>query len=183
MRFVAIDSSLSNTGIAIGTITEDGSIQVEKIQLCETEKTKHKQVRASSDTIDRCRKTHRFIHKILDAEMPDIVFVETPSGSQSSAGMKSYGATCALIASVEPDPIEVTPVEVKVAFTGSKEASKVSIINKAVGLYPQLEWYYHAGKLQAKNEHCADAIAIAYAAVQTSEFARLKNIITHGKVI
>ena len=183
MRFIAIDSSLCNTGVVYGTIDENNNIHVTGMHLCETLKTKNKQIRASSDTIVRCRETYRFVHNIINAIKPDVVFVETPSGSQQASGMKSYGVTCALIASINPDPIEVTPIEVKVAFMGNKTASKESIIEKASKLYPSLPWQYHAGKLQAKNEHCADAIAIVHAGIKTSDFKRLQNILTNGKVL
>jgi len=181
MKFLSIDSSLSNTGIAVGTINTEGVIHVGHIYLHETEKTKHKQVRASSDTIARCKSTIQFISQILIDEDPVIIFVETPSGSQSANGMKSYGATCQLIATLTPDPVEVTPMETKLMSVGSKTASKQDIINWAYRAYPNLkdQWFYHNGKLQAKNEHMADAIAIAWAGVRTSEFKKLMKILEH----
>ena len=175
MKFVSIDSSLANTGIAVGNVGLNGVIRIDYIKLHSTSKSKHKQVRASSDAIQRCRSTWQVIQNVMKIEEPNVVFMETPSGSQSSAGMKSYGATCQLIASIEPAPIEVTPTEVKVASVGTKTASKTEMINWANNLYPNIEWFWHAGKLQAKNEHMADAIAIAYAATKTQEFERLKS--------
>ena len=178
MKFLAIDSSLANTGVAIGNITPRRQITIESIHLSTTEKTKKKQVRASSDTIARCRKTYDFIHALIEKHEPQVVFVETPSGSQSSAGMKSYGATCQLIAGISPAPIQVTPDEVKVAFMDSKTASKKDIIEKAYTIFPNLKWCWHAGKLQAKNEHMADAIAIVYAGSLTEDFSRLSQLLS-----
>lgn len=177
MKFIAIDSSLRYTGVAVGTIDKEDNISVDKLLLTETQKTKNKQIRASSDTINRCREIHSFVHQIMADENPDVIFVETPSGSQNASGMKSYGLVCMLIASLVPPPIEVTPTEVKVAYMGNKTASKESIINKASTQYPDLEWHYRAGKLQNKNEHIADAIAIAHAAVKTNQFQQLKQFI------
>lgn len=179
ITFLSIDSSLSNTGIAFGEI-ENGMIKsIQGISLCETQKTKNKQIRASSDTINRCRETYRFVQHAIKAFNPSVVFVETPSGSQSSNGMKSYGTTCQLIASITPDPIEVTPEEVKRASVGRKDASKRDIINWAYKLYPSLQWYVYRENLQDKNEHMADAIAIAYAAIKTSDFIRLTSLTNH----
>lgn len=176
MKFVSIDSSLAHTGLAIGTITPENNILVEELLLVETEKTKNKQVRASSDTIIRCRTTYEFVKSVLEKYKPQIVFVETPSGSQTASGMKSYGTTCQLIAVLEPQPIEVQPLEVKMASVGKKTASKEEIINWAYALYPNTPgWKWHGGKLQGKNEHVADAIAIAHAGIKTSEFKRLKS--------
>jgi Holliday junction resolvasome RuvABC endonuclease subunit len=177
MKFISIDSSLANTGIAVGTIGPTDKIFIEKIDLASTEKSKHKQIRASSDAITRCRKTYRFVDTLIKEEKPNVIFMETPSGSQSSSGMKSYGATCMLIASISPAPIEVTPTEVKVESVGTKTASKQEMIAWAHALYPEVNWFYHANKLQNKNEHMADAIAIAYAGIETEEFKRLKSLI------
>lgn len=178
MKYLAIDSSLAHTGIAIGEILPDGSFTVEAIDLHETEKTKNKQVRASSDTIKRCRETYEFLQGYIRNIKPAIIFVETPSGSQSASGMKSYGVTCQLIAALYPEPIEVTPDEVKVAALNSKTASKRDMINWAYNKYPELKgWEWNnKGILQDKNEHMADAIAIVHAGVQTPEFKKLNHL-------
>jgi Holliday junction resolvasome RuvABC endonuclease subunit len=179
MKFVSIDSSLANTGIAIGTIEKDKSVKAEKIFLHETKKTTNKQVRASSDSIARGRSTFMFLREILTTWKPDFIFVETPSGSQSSAGMKSYGMTCQLIAGLEPKPIEVTPDEVKKASVGKKTASKKEMMDWAYNLFPDLEWDINksTGQLKNKNEHMADAVAIVYAGIKTDDFVRVFEII------
>ena len=176
MKFLAVDSSLRNTGVAIGRIEGD-EVFVDKIILNTNEKTKNKQVRASSDTIDACRQNFQFLQKVIEEYKPQVIMAETPSGSQSSSGMKSYGATCQLIGSLTPAPIEVTPNEVKMASVGSKTASKKEMIEWAHRLYPDLEWYWHAGKLQNKNEHMADGIAIAFAAKKTRQFDQLRALL------
>ena len=178
MKFVSIDSSLANTGVAWGEIKDDGTIHVLGISLHETTKTKSKQVRASSDTIDRCKSTHQFIKDVIGTTNPQVLFVETPSGSQNSSAMKSYGATCQLIATLSPDPIQVTPNEVKMSSVGKKTASKVDMMNWARSLYPDVQWDLNKdGSMKAKNEHMADAIAIVHAGVKTPEFNRLQNLL------
>lgn len=177
MKYLSIDASLRFTGIAIGEIESGSNIDVQHIHLCETQKSKNKKIRASSDTIQRCRETYLFVHHLIQEHNPKVIFAETPSGSQSSSAMKSYGTVCALIASINPPPIEVTPIEVKVAYMGSKSASKQAIIEKAVKTYPDLPWYYHGEKLQNKNEHLADAIAIVHAGILTDQFKQILNFI------
>ena len=176
MKFLSIDSSLANTGVATGIIGPTGIVTVNDIGLIETKKTKNKQVRASSDTISRGRTTHNFIINVMRDYQPAVIFVETPSGSQNSAAMKSYGMTCQLIASIFPPPIEVTPTEVKMAALGNKTASKDDMIKWAMDVYPDLPWEMHAEKPKAKNEHMADAIAIAWAAILTPDFLRIQNL-------
>lgn len=179
MKFLSIDSSLANTGIAIGKIHPDKKVSVLGIELHETKKTTNKQVRASSDTIARGRSTYKFIQEVIKEWNPDFIFVETPSGSQSSAGMKSYGMTCQLIATLNPKPIEVTPDEVKKASVGKKTASKQEMMEWAYNLYPDVNWDINksTGQLKNKNEHMADAIAIAYAGIQTDDFVRVFEIV------
>jgi Holliday junction resolvasome RuvABC endonuclease subunit len=179
MKFLSIDSSLANTGAAIGIIEKDKSVTVKGISLHETKKTSNKQIRASSDTIQRGRSTFKFISDAIESWGPDFIFVETPSGSQSSAGMKSYGMTCQLIAGLDPKPIEVTPDEVKKASVGNKTASKKEMMEWAYNLFPDLEWDMNksTGQLKNKNEHMADAIAIVYAGIKTDDFVRVFEII------
>lgn len=178
MRFIAIDSSLANTGVATGEINDEGVPKVTRIELHETKKSKNKQIRASSDAIERCRTTFKFIQDLIESFKPQVIFVETPSGSQSSNAMKSYGATCMLIGAINPPPIEITPIEVKVSTVGKKTASKDEMIAWAIAKYPNLEWHRNPdGSLKNKNEHLADAIAIAYAGVKTNQFNQLKSLI------
>lgn len=177
IKFIAIDSSLANTGVAVGNITNGKTITVKNISLVETKKSKHKQVRASSDTIARGKLTYEFVKEIIDREKPMIIFVETPSGSQTSSAMKSYGMTCQLIACLSPAPLEVTPHEVKMASVGKKTASKDEMMQWAHDLYPELQWDTNKdGTLKNKNEHMADAIAIAYAGIKTPDFSRIKSM-------
>lgn len=196
MRYISIDSSLSHTGWAVGTITDkiglnNGSeITVDAIGLITTEsETKKLNVRASSDTVRRCRKTASELSNVMDMYKPDIIFAEIPTGSQSANGMKSYGATCQLIAFMRPDPIEISPTEAKTAATNNKTASKEEIIKWAYNKYPNLEWHISPRgididgvKLARDNEHMADAIAIAHAGIKTPEYSRLKSIINGNQL-
>jgi Holliday junction resolvasome RuvABC endonuclease subunit len=180
IRFVSIDSSLANTGVATGFIKTDGEIVVDTIDLHETSKSKSKQIRASSDTIARCKSTYDHVNYILQHLKPHVIFMETPSGSQNSSAMKSYGATCQLIGSLSPAPIQVTPNEVKMASTGNKTSSKKEMIEWASKEHPTVSWDCNKdGSLKNKNEHMADAIAIAYAGVKTAEFSQIKGILNN----
>lgn len=177
LTFLSIDPSLANTGVVWGTVdTQSLKITITAGVLCETEKTKQKQVRASSDLIERCRQIHRFLYHQIQVYKPDFIFAETPSGSQSADGMKNYGIVSMLLATLNPHPIQVTPQEVKIASVGSKTASKDDIILWATTNHPGDFWLYHNKKLVKKNEHIADAIAIAYAAIKTSQFNQALGI-------
>ena len=177
MRFLAIDSSLANTGVAWGEYSE-GVFSNLFVSMVSTEKTKNKSVRASSDTIERCAKTCGFIDGVLNMAKPDVIFVETPSGSQNSSAAKSYGIVCMLIATLSPSPIQVTPIEVKQATVGKKTASKQEMIDWSYAKHPEaIGWELRNGSPLKKMEHVADAIAIAYAGIKTDEFKRIEKFI------
>jgi Holliday junction resolvasome RuvABC endonuclease subunit len=175
IRFASIDPSMANLALVVGTIDDNMKIECTNGYLISTEKTKSKQVRASSDTIDRCRELLAGLRAPLQEWAPDVIFVETPSGSQSAAGMKSYGIVCMLIASLDPWPIEVTPQEVKKKVMGRLTASKREIIDWAHARHPDLPWIKGRGKLADKNEHMADAVAIAYTGITTRDFQLVKR--------
>lgn len=192
MKFVSIDSSLNHTGIAVGTYV-GGEISIQKLYLFENGEEiekKHKKVskykrRKTEECIEVCTISYHNIKKTLievGINTIDIIFIEVPTGSQSSSGMKSYGVTCQLIGVLE-DYFKVIPVSAegaKVASVGNKSASKGDIINWAYNLYPNLDWEIHKvgkykGQLKDKNEHMADAIAIAYEGIQ--RYTRQSNLL------
>ena len=183
MKFVSIDSSLNNTGIAVGSYTND-IISIEKILLFENgsaiekkyKNTKKRLRRKTKECIEVCALTFCNIRNAINnigVNTIDMIFIEEPTGSQNSSGMKSYGVTCQLIG-VLKDYFKVTSVSAdsaKIASVGNKNASKQEIIDWAYNLYPNLEWEVHGpgkyeGQLKDKNEHMADAIAIGYAGIK-----------------
>ncbi len=175
MRIVSIDPSLRNTALVYSELT-DGVVKVIDSVTIETEKSKQKQVRASSDLIQRCDVLHRHVNKFLEKHSPEIIFVETPSGSQSASGMKNYGVSCYLIATLRPRAIEVTPTEVKKATVGTKTASKHEMIAWAFDKHPEAPWTLRNDFPLAKQEHMADAIAIIYAGMITPAFDWIKSV-------
>jgi Holliday junction resolvasome RuvABC endonuclease subunit len=175
MKIVSIDPSLRNTALVYSELT-DGVVKVIDSVTIETEKSKLKQVRASSDLIHRCDVLHRHVNKFLEKHSPEIIFVETPSGSQSASGMKNYGVSCYMIATLTPRAIEVTPTEVKKATVGTKTASKNEMIAWAFEKHPEAPWTLRNDFPLAKQEHMADAIAIIYAGMITPAFDWIKSV-------
>lgn len=181
ISFVSIDSSLRNTGLVAGE-TDGINILITSSKLIRTKKDNSKKIRASSDTISRCKKTFEELDKFIKYNNPMVIFAETPSGSQNSSAMKSYGATCQLLATLYPSPIQITPIEAKIACLNNKKASKIEIIKWAYNLNPHLDWLKDKkGKLMLHNEHIADAIAIAYAGINRDQFTTMLSVITNVK--
>jgi len=174
MRVLSIDPSLRNTCLVYSEIGDSGIRIVDSVTI-ETEKSKQKQVRASSDLIQRCDVLHRGVQEYIERWNPEIIFVETPSGSQSASGMKNYGVSCYLIATLRPRAIEVTPTEVKKATVGTKTASKHDMITWAFEKHPEAPWTLRNDFPLAKQEHMADAIAIIYAGMKTPAYSWLTS--------
>lgn len=179
LKIASIDPSLSNFGLAKGTIDishEAFPVTLSELQLVETDtdRSARKVVRRNSEDLERARKLLRGMQRfIADADM---VFVEVPVGSQSARSMASYGICIGVLASIGKPLIQVTPTEVKLAAVGSKTASKSEMIEWASKLHPDLNWLVSRGKMTAKNEHLADAIGAIYAGVLTDEFARAASV-------
>lgn len=171
--FISIDPSLRNTGIVYGVINEDFSITPKEFKLFTTKKDSTKKVRASSDLIRRVKYLHTNIIDTITKYSPQVIFAETPSGSKSSNAMKSYGISCALIAIIEPAPIQVTPQEVKKQVLGKISGTKEEIISYVSEKYPD----FNLPKAKTRAEHIADAVCIAESGITTNQFEQIKKFI------
>ena len=178
IRFLSIDPSMANTALVFGYI-ENGILHPEGFYLSQTTKTKNKQIRASSDMIRRCRETVKLINETLEEQQPNIVFCETPSGSQNSKSAQGYGISCVYIALMNPPAIEVTPIELKKATVGKKTASKKEMINWAAKEFPNFPFFRKkdGSIIEGKMEHVADAIGAAYAGLLTDQYKQLVGML------
>lgn len=181
MRVIAIDPSLRNTAlVCFNYDTSTGKFSYVDSVTVNTEKAdKKKKIRASSDLIQSCRELYEGVHSFVEKHSPQVIIAETPSGSQSASGMKSYGVSCFLLGTLSPNPIEVTPIETKVATVGKKTASKKEMIEWAFERHPEVQWKLAKDGLPqvTTEEHLADAIAVAYTGVRTPDFIRLKEFL------
>lgn len=179
---VGMDPSLTHWGIASAELDlTTGFLSTPDLVLIEPEKLTHKQVRQNS--------TDLFVAEQLAAEAlktarnVKAVFVECPVGSQSARAMASYGVCVGILGTMRAEGIqliEVTALEVKKGFTGDKNATKQQMIDKAVELYPEANFPNQKGRILAKTEHLADAIAAIHAGVNTPLFQNLMRLLQQG---
>jgi Holliday junction resolvasome RuvABC endonuclease subunit len=177
---VGFDPSLRNWGIAEGMLDLDTGILSEvNLILIETEKGQAgKQVRVNSEDLACAEMLAK--GAIAAASKAKAIFVECPVGSQSAAAMKGYGVCIGILGSIRAigvPLIEVTPTEVKVAFTGDKNATKAQMIAKAVELYPTANFPMLRGRVTNKAEHPSDALAAIHAGVMTPVFQNLMRLL------
>lgn len=179
MRVVGFDPSLRNWGIAEAELClETGTLSDIHLQLSSTVKSTTKSVRVNSSDLQRAEALAQAA--IAAAKRAKVVFVEVPVGSQSANGMKSYGVCIGILGAIRSmgiPLIEVSPDEVKIAFTGNKLATKKQMIDKALEYYPDANFPKHAGKISAsKAEHLADALAAIHAGVNTQMFTTIMRM-------
>ena len=173
IKFAAADGSKTNFGMAIMELDLDTlEISVLDLILTKTEKSKNKQVRASSDNLERAQA----VASPIPAALKDCVccFVEVPSGGQSYDAVLGFGIVIGIYACIEGmlgvQTLEVSPSETKLAAVGTKSASKQEMIEWATGKFPDACWRTHRGKPTLDNEHLADAVAIGFAGIKTTAF-------------
>lgn len=178
-----LDPALSNLGMASGTYNlHTGEFTLEKIGLVETASSKTKSVRKNCDDLNRAIKLHSGMMEFI--AKANIVFVETPVGSQSARAMCSYGVCVGLLATIKTPLIQVTAKEVK-SSSGNPDASKKDMITWASENYPDVPWLTKLIKgnksLVNKNEHIADAVGAILAGLKTEDFQKSVAIATLTK--
>jgi len=174
-KFLTIDGSLSNVGVVIGRFGPTGVMTLDYRVLFITKKADSPKNGAILDIVDRCNHISVQVLSLLKSVKPDYVFIEVPTGSQNYSSAVSLGAICMLIGSIEAvsrewgcKVIRIEAKDAKIAATGDAEASKDDIIDWAHNLFPNFNWFRRQNGvlIKTKNEHLADAIAVANAAIK-----------------
>ena len=175
---VGFDPSLRNWGIAEGSLDlSTGILDDLFLSLIQPDDLSGKQIRNNSNDLHIAEQLSGPVLKA--AQKAKIIFVEVPVGSQSARAMASYGICVGILGAVRATGIpliEVTPTEVKVAFTGNKLATKEQMIKQAVSFYPQANFPMRGKRITSKAEHVSDAIASIHAGVRTPTFQNLLRL-------
>ncbi len=175
---LGMDPSLRNWGLASSLLDlETGYLDNPHLSLICPKDLEGKQVRKNSSDLHLAEQLATEV--IAAAQKAKVLFVEVPVGSQSARAMASYGVCVGVLGAVRAlgiPLIEVSPLEVKLAFTGSRNATKELMISTAVNQYPNANFPMHHGKITSKAEHVADAIAAIHAGVNTSSFQNLMRL-------
>jgi Holliday junction resolvasome RuvABC endonuclease subunit len=102
-----------------------------------------------------------------------------------------------ILANLPVPLIQVSPLEVKIAAVGHRQAAKEEMIEWAVGKHPDANWLRHAknGRVKVKdgfkewkvgdllndNEHLADAVAVAEAGILTDQWKQAVAMLSFAK--
>lgn len=180
LKFVGLDPSLRNWGIAIGAYDlENKKLTIDRLNLTCPVLPTGKQTRQNSLDLESAHQLYK--GAIAAAEGAHAVFVEVPVGSQSARAMASYGICVGVLGALRANGIpffEVTPTEVKLAGFGTKTATKEQMIKWATDKHPEANWptFKQHGVVmvsEAKAEHQADAVGAIYAGISTNAFQQL----------
>lgn len=185
LRATGIDAAFANMGfvqVIIDTAKLSGpkhlAIAIESMHLVSTAAEDKKQVRKSSDDLRRAMELHDNL--ILQCAGKRFAFAEVPSGSQSANAARALGIAVGVLASCPILLLEVSPMEVKVAVSGSRKTkvTKAQVIKWAVQHWPLAPWLREsrgkeAGRILNSNEHLADAMATVVAGLDTPAFLNL----------
>lgn len=184
IQIVGFDPSLRNWGISRGYISrKDSSISIYDVSVVNPVLPTGKQVRQNSLDLESAKQL--CTAALAAAKGAQAIFVEVPVGSQSARAMASYGICVGVLGALRATGIpffEVTPMEVKLAGPGYKNATKQDMIEWAMTKHPEANWptYMQHGKeivSEAKAEHMADATATIYAGLACNSFQQMLPLI------
>jgi hypothetical protein len=175
---LGMDPSLRNWGLASAELDlATGFLDTPNLELVCPKDLSGKQVRQNSSDLHLAEQLATEV--ITKARKAKVIFVEVPHGSQSARAMASYGICVGVLGAVRSlgiPLIEVTALEVKLALSNKKTATKDEMIAAAMNFYPSCTWPMHHGKITSKAEHVADAIGAIHAGVKTSTFQNLMRL-------
>ncbi len=168
---MGVDAGFTHMGMVA---VENG--KVIDYQTVRTEKTAKKRgIRVADDDAERCMKLAEGLFKFIDKHKPAGAFVELPTGgAQGARANRTMGMATAVVVCVlhlAEVPAEwITPMAVKKAATGRKNASKEEVQKAVINSF---EWEGDiANAYQWKKEHVCDA-AGAVIAAQNGMLAKL----------
>lgn len=164
MYEISIDASLNNIGLTVWREDEIVSAKLLRHNEKHSKKEKKGDIR-----IARIKENFEFVKEALDKYQPQIVYIESPTGSQDSSAMISYTFELALIAYIQTLSYKVctvTPMQAKKSLTGNKNADKKEVMAAVREKYPYAPFPENSkGEWYAYCEHLCDSVAIYLAGI------------------
>jgi len=185
LMVLGVDPGLALTGFAIAEVNvQTGTIaKVREVGVLKTEKNPHRIVRKTSDDLARARLQADRLRALMDKHHIDVIACEMATTTPYTLPTFSFGVMIGIVAALAKPVIEVLPSEVKIAATGTRNATKQEIIHWAVKLTSRqrLDWptsnrrnqlglLYQGSSVTLAAEHPADALAAIQAALLTEQF-------------
>lgn len=160
INIVGFDPSLRAWGISHMTYNNTTGLELKSVGVINTKKEKNSKLSVALQDLNACKILIEGINNNLNNI--DIIVIELPIGSQSSAAMKSYSICIALSAYASTHNIPtlfVSPFDVK-KVVGKTNTTKHAIVDWVNNKHPNI-----LSKQLYKSNHEADATVAVYAAL------------------
>lgn len=163
---IAIDPGLANLGWARFRYLNGSICLIEHGIFCTEKSDKKRNLRASSDNIQRLESILVCLNDLFSKETPNYVAIEEFSHPRNSSSASKYsllyGGVLSLCLFLRLEVIEIYSKDGKFNATGKNSASKEEVIEYIKNKY-NVQW---ADPRKDKLEHQADAINIGETAIK-----------------
>jgi Holliday junction resolvasome RuvABC endonuclease subunit len=183
IKVVGFDPSTTSWGTVVARVDiETLEITIDNLILTKTEPELKKGVRKDSDDLRRAgelRGAMLLASTGAALAISEIPFLNASPMAHASSNYNS-GMMVGLLAGLNVPLIQVYPLDVKQAVTGSRNGAKEEIIEWATENWPAAPWLTHMKKgkviLNKDNEHLADAVASLFTGIRTDQFKQATAI-------
>lgn len=180
---IGVDPSFRATGVATTVIDDSGNPLPIHVEWIPTKRSPdRKRMYAADDDILSARTIVERLSAIITDTNPSAVFVETPGGSQSSAGARANGIVLGILASLAHTYatipfVWVNAAEVKKGLLGTHHGTKQEIEDAVVGVVPNVYRVMKECNVTQKKgkEAVIDALATILAARDTDVYKLLQR--------
>jgi crossover junction endodeoxyribonuclease RuvC len=173
---LGIDSGLAACGLAAVRLLPAGE-QLVEIQVFTSKPSDRKVgVRAADDVARRARELAVVMGLALEQYRPVALAIESPSwprnaGSAAKMGI-AFGVAFGMAERFGLPLVQATPMDVKLAVTGRKTASKDEVILAVETRFPGIEW----PRQTTLWEHGADAVGVVLACLNSEPLRMARRL-------
>jgi Holliday junction resolvasome RuvABC endonuclease subunit len=173
---LGIDAALCNLGIAAVDITPTGERVVETLVARTEPSPKKRKVRAIDDDARRVDELVRALDAAVTKHRPAVLAVEATGAGKGSKAVRAmalvFGAVVTVARLRGLPLVQANPIDVKLAMTGRKNASKDEVILAVEQRFPDVEWPSPVGII----EHAADAVGVVVACLDTDALRMARRL-------
>lgn len=176
MIVLGIDGGFASLGIASVALQLD-QVLLRQTWVVRTEKSAKKLgVRSGDDVSRRARELAAHIELAIQTHQPGAIALESPSwprnaGVAAKMGV-AFGVVFALAEQHRLPLVMASPMDVKLAVTGSKTATKDDVVAAIETRFPDVAW----PKQTTLWEHAADAIGVVLACLNSDALQMARRL-------
>ena len=182
---LTLDPSFRNTGWAVLELADSDESIVDLGCICTKKADKKRKAFAGDDNHQCASHIADELRGLVLKYRPRLICAEAQSGSKNSSAAMLMGMAWGVVSTIatlfEVPVLQVTPVRVKEALTGSAKASKAEIEAAVRQRYPTAEGYM-SGLVGGLHEHVWDCLAVAITCYNSTEVRVLRNVFVKERI-